>query len=337
MNKVGVEVLKPGMLTTVQDLGRSGYQKYGVIKSGAMDTVALRIANMLVGNKEHEAALEMTLFGASLLFQQDALISLTGGDMSPTINGKSVHTYRSIYVQEGSILKIGQAKRGCRVYLAIAGGIKVSEVMHSYSTYLRAGIGGYGGRALQKNDIIYLKKMNNYNEEIWKRVRQESKVKGRFQESSWTVHPELKSELTADASLRVFVGNEYDWFTDASKHILFSKSFSISTESDRMGYRLEGEPLELSNRKELLSAAVTFGTVQVPADGMPIILMADRQTTGGYAKIAQIASVDLQVAAQLKPGDSITFKKISHREAEQLYLVRERNMKALRLGVGLYC
>lgn len=329
---MGMEILKAGMLTTVQDLGRTGYQKFGMIKGGAMDPLALRIANLLVGNEEHAATLEMTLFGASILFQQEAVIAISGGDMSPTIDGKPVRAYRSIWVKEGSVLKIGQAKQGCRTYVALAGGIEVPEVMHSSSTYLRAGIGGYQGRALEKNDILHLKQATSCNKGLWNRLRQRNTS---FQESNWVVNSQLKSRWSTASSIRVFAGREFHWFTKESHETVFSKPFWISTESDRMGYRLDGPTLKLDYTADLLSEAVTFGTIQVPADGKPIILMADRQTTGGYAKMLQIATVDLPKAAQLKPGDELTFQKIEHQEAEQLFLEREQELKALERAIEL--
>src|SRR5699024_5115176 len=330
-----IEILKTGMLTTVQDIGRVGYQKYGVIKSGAMDFEALQIANGLVGNQKNEAAIEMTLFGSSFLFEHDTIIALTGADMSPTINGNPIKTYRSILVTKGSVLKIGQAKKGCRSYLAVASGIRVAKVMQSYSTYLRAEIGGYDGRPLKKEDSVHTGEFADDNCKLWDKLSQKLDTDTIFIESDWTVNLHLQPEFCSEPSLRVFEGREYDWLTSESNQQLFSKAFSVSTESDRMGYRLNGPKLELKHTEELLSEPVSFGTVQSPAGGKPILLMADRQTTGGYAKILQIATVDLPAAAQLKPGDSFTFQKIFHREAEELYLKRETELKAFQIGMGL--
>lgn len=330
-----IEILKAGMLTTVQDLGRVGYQKYGVIKSGAMDFESLQIANGLVGNPKNEAAIEMTLFGASFLFHHDTIIALTGADMSPTINGKPIKTYRSILVTKGSVLKVGQAKKGCRSYLAVAGGIQVPDVMGSHATYLRAEIGGYHGRSLDKEDSVHTNEFTDDNLKLWATLCKKRDTNTIFIESEWTVNVKLKPDFSAGPTLRVFEGREYDWLTAESNQQLFAETFRVSPESDRMGYRLNGPQLELKHTKELLSEPVTFGTIQSPAGGKPILLMADRQTTGGYAKILQIATVDLPVAAQLKPGDTFTFQKIHHSEAEALYLERELELRTFQIGMGL--
>src|SRR5699024_4232795 len=183
---------------------------------------------------------------------------------SRTINDKRVRTYRSVLVTKGSVLKFGQANKGCRTYLAVAGGVQISKVMQSYSTYLRAGIGGYYGRSLQKEDIIYIGGYSENNYKLWSILHRQRVKDEKFTESKWTVNIKLKPCFPVDPTLRVFEGSEHDWLTDESQQIIFSKTFGISPESDRMGYRLIGPKLKLKYREELLSEAVTFGTIQAP-------------------------------------------------------------------------
>ncbi|TVX86828.1 biotin-dependent carboxyltransferase family protein [Paenibacillus agilis] len=328
-------IVKPGLLTTVQDLGRYGYQQQGIIVSGAMDTFALRAANILTGNAPDAAALEITLRGPMIRFEADVLIAICGGDLSPTINGKDVPLWRPILVRAGEILEFGECRSGARAYLAVAGGIDVPMVMHSRSTYLRAGIGGFEGRALRAGDTLPIGEASNvavfYMEE-----RQAELQAVSFLASSWfigyTSHPAYRS----DPVIRFVRGREFTKFTPDSREELVNRRFRVTPQSDRMGYRLEGSALRLEEPVEMLSEAVTFGTVQVPPDGNPILLMADRQTVGGYPKIAQVASVDLPILAQIKPGERIRFTEISMEEAQQLYISSELLLARVAASVQLY-
>lgn len=327
-----ITTLRSGLLTTIQDLGRYGYQKYGVIVSGAMDSYSLRIANLLVGNSEGESALEITLMGPTLLFEKDMLIAITGGDLSPTIEGASVPLWRPVFVKKGSKLQFGLQKSGCRAYLAVAGGFAVNEIMKSKSTYLRAEIGGYQGRAIQEGDIL---EVNSMSEGAFSQIEKlkNKQNKRPFQPANWSVRWNEFLPLIKNPNIRVLPGTQYEKFTSHSKEQFFTQSFRVSPQSDRMGYRLSGPAIELEEKLEMLSEAVAHGTIQIPPDGNPIILLADRQTTGGYPKIGQVATVDLPVVAQVMPGQSISFTEITLEDAERLYLEKEKNLKQLAVSI----
>lgn len=330
-----IRVIKPGLLTTIQDLGRYGFQKYGVITSGVMDQVAHRIANMLVGNEENEPTVEMTLIGPTFEFQADALIAICGGDLSATINGKPVRMWRPVYVKKGSELKFGPCQTGCRAYLAVAGGFSIETVLNSKSTYLRAGIGGYHGVALKSGDQLPVGELGELSKKIIASlIPNESNG---FSEANWGSEPIRLTHYykQKEKELRVIRGRQFDLFTKESQEQFFTTAFSITNQSDRMGYRLEGAKLSLTKEQDMISEAVNFGTVQVPPDGNPIILLADRQTTGGYPKIGQVVNVDLPIVAQAKPGERLYFSEISLKEAQQLYIAREKNLKDVKIAIQL--
>lgn len=329
-----IKILKPGLLTTIQDLGRVGYQKQGIIASGVMDPMAHRIANLLVGNAQHAATMEMTLAGPKIQFQEKTLIAICGGNLSPHIDGTPVKLWRPIFVQKGSTLTFGQAKEGCRAYLAVAGGFDVPDRMGSKSTYLRAGIGGYHGRALQTDDTLSIGLPSSSVQDRIKELEEEANGQS-FHEMDWYVGAKFAPNFQSNQPIRIIRGREFGWFSETSQKALFQESYTISSQSDRMGYRLEGSSLELEREQSMISEAVAFGTIQVPSNGQPIILLADRQTTGGYPKIAQIASVDLPVIGQMKPGSTITFQEISLEEAQQFILEREKQIQELAQGIYL--
>ncbi|MFD1851412.1 biotin-dependent carboxyltransferase family protein [Oceanobacillus bengalensis] len=329
-----IHIIKPGLLTTVQDLGRYGYQKYGVITSGVMDHLAHRIANLLVGNEEKKATLEVTLVGPVIQFEKDALIALSGADLSPTINGKPVRMWRTLFVKKGSKLKFGRCRQGCRTYIAIAGGINVPKVMNSQSTYLRAGIGGFEGRALEADDRLVTGELSRLSKDITSIITEE--VDDEASELDWSIATSFISTYSSERYLiRTMEGRQFDLFDETSRQVFFENEFKVTTQSDRMGYRLKGANLHVAEAGELISEAVAFGSVQVPSDGNPIILLADRQTTGGYPKIGQVATVDFSKLAQMKPGDKLRFKKITHEEAQVLYLEQEESIQQLRQGILL--
>jgi antagonist of KipI len=329
-----INVMKTGLLSTIQDLGRYGYQKYGVIVSGSMDPLAHKISNLLVGNDENEATLEMTLMGPMLEFQETTLISICGGDLSPTIDGKPVPLRRSLLIKAGSVLKFGACKSGCRSYLAIAGGFNVATVMNSKSTYVRAGIGGFNGRPIKEGDNLKAGTLSKESENMIDYLLPYLEDND-FTEIDWSISSEFISAYQQNKTIRVMTGNEYDLFSAESREHFFNKSFKVSAQSDRMGYRLEGPSLHLEVEFEMISEAVAFGTIQVPSNGNPIILLADRQTTGGYPRIGQIASVDLPLIAQAKPGEELTFTLVSHEKAQELYIDRERQLRHLKQGIAL--
>ena len=330
---MSITVLNPGLLTSIQDLGRVGFQKYGVIVSGAMDSYSLRLANILVGNREGEAVLEITMAGPSLMIQKGIVFAITGADISPTIDEEVVPMWRPIYLNKDSILKFSVCKSGCRAYLAFAGGFKIPLTMESKSTYIRAGIGGYKGRSLKKDDILELEKPEKKSVHIINKLSKQLSP-NKFISPNWCVR-EMENKNCDVTAIRVIRERQFENFTEQSINDFFHSVFNISMKSDRMGYRLNGVKLKLKKPVEMISEAVYFGTIQVPPDGNPIILLADRQTTGGYPKIAQIVSVDIQKIVQLKPNEKIMFKEISLEDAERLYFQREKYINYIKIGVDL--
>lgn len=329
-----IKVLKPGLLSSIQDLGRTGYQKFGVIASGAMDPFSHRMANLLSGNEENDPALEITMMGPTLTFEEDTLISICGGDLSPSINGQPIRTWRSVFVKKGSELKFGGCQKGCRAYLAVSGGFAVPEVMNSKSTYLRAGIGGFKGRALKAGDLLETGKPSLQSLKM-KDFLSKQLLDKAFVENDWGIASKLIPETVGNPEIRITRGRQFDLFTHESRIQLFNHAFEVTAQSDRMGYRLKGPALALSEHAEQISEAVNFGSIQVPPDGNPIVLLADRQTTGGYPKIGQVAAVDLPLLAQAKPGDALRFAEISNEQAQQLLIKREMKLKELKQGIFL--
>jgi antagonist of KipI len=300
-----VRILDPGLMTTVQDLGRFGYQKDGITSGGAMDPLALRVANILVGNEEREAGLEMTLKGPKIEFLHDSLIAICGADLSPRIADYRVPNWCAISVKEGSILTFGDNRWGCRAYLAVSGGIAVPEVMNSKGTYLRAAIGGIDGRPLKTGDDVPV----GSDRTATFQVRAGGPMP--FALSERRMRPEDALEFyERDRPLRVLRGPHWDLFDERDRGVFLHEMFEVSASSDRMGYRLSGPLLDSSKRDELISSAVLSGTVQVPPSGEPIVLMADRQTTGGYPMIGLVATADLPLVAQLRPGDEVRFEEV---------------------------
>jgi antagonist of KipI len=311
-----IEIVKPGLLTTIQDKGRKGYQQYGISVSGVMDPFAHRIANILVGNGEDESTIEMTLQGPTIKFHCSAVISICGGDLMPEIDGNPVSNWSRIFIKKGSKVTFKGSKQGCRAYLAIAGGMEITKWLGSGSTYLKANIGGLHGMSLKKGDQIQLKQQYDINSQL-KHVKTSSNF----------------FHFNYDHQIRVIKGTQYHLFHDGSIEKFFNSKYEISPQSDRMGYRLLGEKLRLKKSHEMISEPVSIGTIQVPSDGMPILLMADRQTVGGYPKIANVISVDIPKLAQLKPGDKIQFKLISLKEAHRLLIEREKQIQILKAGL----
>src|SRR5690606_5974416 len=315
---MGGSVIKPGMLTTVQDLGRFGFQKYGMITSGAMDKLAFRLGNLLLGNEENTPALECTSIGPRLLFQEQQLICVTGADLSPAIDQRPIPIWKPVVVPAGAQLTFGRPKKGWRSYLCFYGGLDVPKVLGSASTYLRGAIGGWEGRALQKGDQLSFCA-------AW--PQENSSLTWRMASSCY---PDLDNNV-----IRVIAGPHHPLFDSDSQQRFTADVFTISSNSDRMGYRLESANLYLREKKELLSSATTFGTIQVPPDGQPIVLMADHPTTGGYPIIAQVATVDLPLMAQLPPGAKIQFAWITVKEAQSLWRDQEDELHKLKLSLAL--
>jgi len=331
---MSLSIIRPGLLTTVQDLGRYGYQHAGIVVSGAMDAVALRVANYLVGNAEGTAGLEITLQGPTIRFEADHLIALTGAHLAPTLAGQPVPMHRPVAVRAGAVLRFGLAGAGCRAYLAVAGGLAMPQVLGSHATYLRAGFGGWEGRALQAGDCLPVAVGSGASTRQWQRLAAQQPL------ALWAAAPwQPASDFTTQPALAPLVravrGPEYEQFSEGSQLALWQQPFLVTPQSDRMGYRLQGPALERLQPVELLSSAVAFGTVQVPPNGQPIVLMADHQTTGGYPRVAQVASADFSVLAQLRPGQLLRFQEVSLAEAQALYLAQEQQLQALKRSIEL--
>ena len=295
MRPEGMEILLPGPMTTLQDGGRYGRQKYGIGPSGVMDQKAYEEANYLVGNSGDEAVLEATLMGPTILFHEDCICAVTGADMKPELDGEAVGMNHPMQIRKGQTLRLSMAAEGCRSYLAFAGGIPVPEVMGSRSTNLKCHIGGFEGRKLEKGDILPL------SDRMTDTSYFEEKIKDRKVETTPYTH---------DISVRVIPGPQDDYFTRKGWKTFLTTTYTVSVNSDRMGCRLEGETIEAKEGTDIVSDGIVDGSIQVTAGGLPIILLADRQTTGGYAKIATVVSQDLPKLAQVRPGDHITFRKV---------------------------
>jgi len=292
-----IKIIKPGLLTTIQDKGRWGYQAYGMPVAGAMDRYAYRIANILAGNGADAAVLEMTMLGATLSFDNEAWVSICGADMQGTLNGEKINNWSSFYIPAGSELAFGYAELGCRSYLAVFGGIDVPLVLGSRSTYTRAGIGGVDGKALQVGSALA--------------VGKQAGLPGGLK----TLPPDFKPQYVSELAVRVLLGPQDDLFTAEGIGTFFNRKYTISADADRMGYRLEGPPIQHRGTADIISDALCQGAIQVPGHGMPIVMMADRGTTGGYAKIGTVIGPDLTWLAQAKPGDSVRFIQCSDEEA----------------------
>lgn len=294
---MSLEILNGGLLTTVQDLGRWGYQQFGVSVSGVMDVRSATLANILVDNKPEAPLLEITLLGPEILFHQETSIALTGGNLSPTLNGFSLPLYQEIPVFPKDILRFGAVTSGCRCYLAVSGGLDVPQVMGSSSTFIRGGIGGIHGRKLEKGDRIPLKPRTTPL-------------------SHWRSLP-VEDFSSSQHVLRVVMGPQDFAFTQQGIDTFLSEIYTITPENDRMGCRLHGKPIAHTKDANIISDGIVFGSVQIPDSGEPIIMLADCQTTGGYTKIATVISVDLPLIAQSKIGDIFRFQAISVEDAQK--------------------
>ena len=313
---MSITVINPGMLTTVQDFGRIGYQQYGVPVSGVVDPRAMSIANILVGNPEDEAVLECTMLGPQLRFDTANVIAITGGDLGPTVDGVPIASYAATLVEAGQTLRFTGPRTGCRAYIAFAGGLDVPVVMGSRSTYMKAKIGGIEGRKLQKEDKIAFRAPNpNLRNLSFRRIAPE-----------FTPYPEY--------TIRVVMGPQDDMFTAHGIETFLGNVYTVTPEFDRMGCRLDGEVIEHKNGGDIISDGIAFGAIQVPTAGKPIIMLADRQTTGGYTKIANVISADFRILAQLKAGDKVRFTKVSVAVAQDALLTQRAALKTLRHAKG---
>jgi antagonist of KipI len=323
-----ITIRKAGLLTTIQDKGRMHYLSQAVPASGVMDSLSARIANIALGNDDNCAVIEFTQSGAIFFTDGDLLLAFSGDGAYLRGDEGRLLCDRPIFIPSGTSLYLEHNKSGCRSYLAVAGGWDVRKVLGSRSTYLTAKIGGLDGLCLTENDqLCSTGKLTQATAAIFESLKGPS-----IKYTNWSVARELFLSAQRN-TIRVITGREFDWFTSSSKADFLSHTYNVGHNSNRMGYHLLGAPLHRHQKDELLSTAVTQGTIQVTNDGSLILLMADCQTTGGYPRIGQVAAVDMPLCAQLKPGDTINFKEIGWKEAEKLYIQLEHDLNKLRLAI----
>ncbi|MEA4921118.1 MAG: biotin-dependent carboxyltransferase family protein [Clostridiaceae bacterium] len=307
-----IKVLSPGLLTTVQDGGRYGWQQYGVPVCGAMDIFSMNLANIIVGNKENEAVLEITAMGPRLEFETNGVFAICGGVFDSKLDNLPLRNAKAYTAIKGNVLEIGAVKEGFRAYLAIGGGFDLEPVLGSAATYIKGGFGGFKGRRLQRDDLLPLR-----HEAGWLPFMESRQA----DELIWR-YP------LSDKPVRVVVGPQLERFSKKGIETFLSCGYKIAAESDRMGYRLDGERIEYQNGMDgnIISDGIVMGAVQVSA-GRPMIMMADRQTTGGYAKIATVISSDLPLLGQKKPGDTVRFEAVEPSEAVTIYKKYRRRLE----------
>lgn len=313
---MGIRIANGGFMTTIQDMGRFGYQETGMAVSGVMDTRSAGLANILVGNEENEAVIEVTMMGPMVEFTRDNMIAVTGGDLGAKLDGKPMPRYEAVLVKAGQTLSFAGMFSGSRAYIAFAGGLDVPVVMGSKSTNLKSKVGGFEGRKLGAGDEI-----------------------GFLAPKTWLPNMS-KRKLTPDDfsareyTLRVVMGPQDNCFTDKGIATFLGSTYTVSNEYDRMGCRMQGDVIEHKNGGDIITDGISFGAVQVPSHGNPIVMMADHQTTGGYTKIANVISVDLPKLAQCMPGFKIHFKKVEIEEAQDLYCAWKEECSALKAALN---
>ncbi|MDO5115112.1 MAG: biotin-dependent carboxyltransferase family protein [Synergistaceae bacterium] len=306
-----------GALTTVQDLGRQGWQQYGVPLAGAVDQRSLRLANVLVGNPESEAGIETTFIGPIIEFREGNVFAVTGGDLGAELNGRPIERYKAIAAHKGDVLSFrGMKDNGSRAYIAFAGGLAITPVMGSKSTYLRSSFGGLDGRKLRTGDEI------------------------KFQAPVANL-PDLDSRRTepetfpaGEVTVRAVRGPQSSAFTERGIKTFFTSAYRITNEFDRMGVRLEGEKVEHVKDGNMISDGIVSGSVQIPTNGLPIIMLSDHQTTGGYTKIVTVVSVDIPLIAQSRPGCTVRFKEVDVTTAQQLFIDEKNYVERCRASFG---
>jgi antagonist of KipI len=315
---MSIRIEKSGVLSTIQDLGRTGFRRFGINRNGAMDKTAVRLINILLGNDDAEANLEMHFPAPVLKFEEPAIITLGGADFGATLDDEPIENWRPVSIGKNQRLKFTRKIFGNRLYLAVKGNFVINEWLGSRSTNLAANVGGFDGRSLMKGDKLFFKQSATSN----------------WQLANYKISKNLIPRYNSHPTIRVIAGAEFEKFTALSEQHFFKRNFTISNDSNRMGFRLTGESLYLIDKIELVSSAVDFGTIQLLPDGQMIILMADHQTSGGYPRIAHVASKDLPILAQLGASDKVNFQMISTEEAERLTLEFEKNLNLLRIGVN---
>ena len=304
-----LRVHEPGLLTTVQDLGRIGFGPLGVSPSGAADTAALRLGNRLVGNDEGAAALEMTLVGGVFSVDNDTTIAMTGSDFGATLDGFYVPPWTSVRVRSGAMLRVGPTRTGARAYLCVHGGIAVEPFLGSSSTHVMTGLGGFQGRSLRPGDVL---KIGESTQSFRKR----------------NVARRALERLVPRKTIRITAGEQIDQFPESSRRALVEGSYRVLEQSNRMGIRLDGPPIPSKLGGEMITEGVSLGAIQVPAGGMPIILFVEQQTTGGYPKIANVISADIASIGQLRPRDDVRFQLVDMDTARTAWADNERLIAA---------
>ncbi len=313
---MSIQIITPGAMTTIQDYGRTGYGEIGIAPSGAVDKTAMELANILVGNDMGEAVLECTLLGPAIHFTEDAVIAITGGYMEPKVNDRELPLNTAISVMAGEDLNLGYAVTGSRSYISFAGGLKIRPHLESKSTNLQCGIGGLQGRALKAGDEIQL------NKSVSALTGMENRCYNIF------------AAVAAPKKVRVVLGPQEDYFTEEGLRTFVTGTYRLTSDSNRMACKLSGPVIEGKQPTDIISDGISLGAIQVSSNGQPIVMLCDRQTTGGYAKIGTVISTDISVLAQCKPGDEILFEPISLKEAQKLYKKRTENMRKLQRRVN---
>ena len=326
---MSIRLVQPGMQCSLQDMGRAGHQFEGIPVSGVMDTFSYRLANILVGNPTNAIVIEFSGFGATLIPDTDTILSLCGGGSKLLVNQIEVPSYRPVYVKAFSVIQLQPAQSGFRSYLAIRGGFTGQYDFGSVSTYPTAELGGMNGKYLKAGNLSVAHVQDKMNERIFK-----TSDNNNFKLTGWGIAERFYQTIFSN-EIRIIKGPEWDTFDDKTTRLLFSNPFTLSEQSNRMGYRLNGPVIFSKNKIELISSAVTTGIIQCTPDGELLLLMADAQTTGGYPRIAKVADVDIARCAQLKPGDKIHFQLISMEEAEELYLDREKQLGVLKIIIRM--
>ncbi len=314
---MGLRVTKAGILDTVQDLGRNGYRHLGINPNGAMDRVSLRLINSILNNRDDEAGIELHFPASEFIFESAATFAIGGAEFRAMLNDVPVENWRVCSARKGSTLSFDRRRHGTRAYFSVGGGFEIDSWLSSKSTNLAAETGGFEGRSLQKGDCIVFKNKNGSNSE----------------HRATRLARSFVSKIASPQPIRVLKGAEYVRLTALSEQAFSNQNYKITNDSNRMGYRLEGEQLHLLNNAELVSTGVDFGTVQFLPNGQLVVLMADHQTTGGYPKIAHVIKTDLPRLAQMGAGEEFQFKVVSLAEAEKAYEDFERDLSFLRMGV----
>jgi len=307
-----IHVQAPGLFTTVQDLGREGFGALGVSASGAADPVALRIGNRLVGNLGSAAALEMALLGGTFMFPDGAVLALSGSDFGATLDNVPVDPFISFEARPSQTLRLGHTRSGARSYLCVQGGIAVKPFLGSASTHILSGLGGFEGRPLRKGDVLNI---------------------GSASEAHHSKHVSLQMlpRLLPRKILRCTPGPQSEWFPESSQHLFYSSVYVVGEESNRMGLRLQGPSIPTSSGGQMITEGVSLGAIQVPGNGLPIIVFVEQQTTGGYPKIANVISADLPSVGQLRPRDEIHFARVTLEVARSLLWEQEEQLASPEL------